>query len=238
MAIDAFRWGGKQYDRAGFGALLRQQMQAARNDPKHAYNDRAHPQHAAAVADMHNAYRWLAGEVNEAEERELAVTVNETLRGENTEVKTGKDMPVKTGEQRPERQAAHRMNEIAGTLEGREALQRARTGAGLSPEQKALVSEYRTLELEHNSQAKPAYTGGTFKTRRPHYVAPELYQIEKIQNQRERAHAIRALKSQWLSDPKSAYADTSHPDHKSAVDNMRRLYEHEAELGRQPEDPE
>src|SRR6516165_5141097 len=105
MAIDAFIYNGKRHDRVGFGALLRQQTQAARDNPEHLFNDSKHPNHAAARADMRNAYRWLAGEVNEAEERELAVTVNETLRGENTE--------MKTNEQRPELQAVHRMNEIA-----------------------------------------------------------------------------------------------------------------------------
>jgi hypothetical protein len=87
-------------------------------------------------------------------------------------------------------------------------------------------------------QAKPAYSGGTFKTRRPYYAAPELYQIEKIADPRERVHAIRVLKSQWRDDPKSAYNDTSHGDHKNAVEWMQRLYQAKAELPQQPEDPE
>jgi hypothetical protein len=63
---------------------------------------------------------------------------------------------MKTNEQRPELQAVHRMNEIATTREGKEALQRAvakQAGAkvDLSPAQAALVNEYNALEQQHNS---------------------------------------------------------------------------------------
>jgi hypothetical protein len=127
MAVDAFVHKGQRYDRSGFRELLRQQMQAARDDPAHPYNDYKHPQHAAAVADMRNGYRWLNGEVNEAEEYQLATAVNEVIRGEGeTEVAT--EMT-----QRPELQAVREMNRIASTPEGKEALMRARTGQSLTP---------------------------------------------------------------------------------------------------------
>jgi hypothetical protein len=74
--VDTFIHQGKRYDRENFRELLRQQMDAARNDAAHPYNNREHPQHAAAVADMRTAYRWLAGEVGEDEEIEIAGAVN------------------------------------------------------------------------------------------------------------------------------------------------------------------
>jgi hypothetical protein len=66
--VDAFVYGGRRYDRDGFRELLQRQINAARSDKAHPYNDRALPQHDAAVADMRSAYRWLAGEVGADEE--------------------------------------------------------------------------------------------------------------------------------------------------------------------------
>jgi hypothetical protein len=228
MAVDAFAFEGKRYGRDSFPELLRQRMKEMRDDPKSPYRDAKHPQHAAAVADMRNGYRWLNGEMSEAEEHEIASAVNEALRGEP-------EMATTEIAQRPELQATRGMNEIAQSREGREALQRARTGQELTPAQAKLVQQYKELEQQHNSQAKPVYTGGTFKVGRPHYVSPELYRIEAIKDPRERAHAIRAEKSRLRDDPKSPFSDTSHPDHKSAVNWMDRLYRAEAELP-QPED--
>ena len=90
----------------------------------------------------------------------------------------------------------------------------------------------------NNTQARKeqASAGGTFSTKRPHFVAPELYQLERIQDPREKAHAIRALKSSWRDDPKSAFNDVKHGDHKSAVEWMQRLYQAESELGPMDED--
>jgi hypothetical protein len=76
------------------------------------------------------------------------------------------------------------------------------------------------------------------KTTRPHFVPSELYRIEAIRDSREKVHAIRELKSQWRNDPKSAFNDTAHADHKSAVDAMNRLYNAEAEFGPMKEDPQ
>ena len=130
------------------------------------------------------------------------------------------------------------MNRIASTPEGKEALMRVRTGQSLTPQQAQLAEVYRELEagvkaVARHEQHSP---GGWMKTTRPHTVAPELYALEKIQDPRERIHAIRSLKSQWRDDPKSAYNDTSHGDHKNAVEWMSRLYQEESALGPQPDD--
>jgi hypothetical protein len=143
---------------------------------------------------------------------------------------------MKTNEQRPELQAVHRMNEIATTREGKEALQRAATGRGLSPAQAALVNEYKALEQQHNAQAKPAYSGGTFKTRRPFALPKELFDIEKIADSRERLFAIRRLRGEWRDNEKSPFNDVQHPEHKNYTQAMQRLYQAESELGPAPED--
>jgi hypothetical protein len=225
--FDAFLHEGKRYDREGFRSLLQLRMPAVRDDKEHPFNDAKHPNHAAAVRDMFNATRWLAGEVNEDEEYQLATAVNEAIRGES-EMATEK----------PEIQAVREMNRIASTPEGKEALMRARTGQSLTPQQAQLAEVYRELEAGVNAVARHEQhsPGGWMKTTRPHTVAPELYALEKIQDPRERIHAIRSLKSQWRDDPKSAYNDTSHGDHKNAVEWMSRLYQEESALGPQPDD--
>jgi hypothetical protein len=154
MSVDAFRYGGKRYDREGFRGLLRQQMQAARSDPKHPFNDSKHPNHAAAVADMNNAYRWLNGEVNEAEEYELAAATNEAIRGESEMAVPDADV-----------ERVKEMNRIAADREGGEALRRAVTGQDLDARQTAIVERYRALELAHNEQARHEQRspGGTMK---------------------------------------------------------------------------
>jgi hypothetical protein len=78
--------------------------------------------------------------------------------------------------------------------------------------------------------------GRWMPTARPHSIPRELYDIEGIADTREKVHAIRGLRSQWRDDPKSAYNDTSHGDHKNAVAWMSRLYKAEADLAPQPED--
>jgi hypothetical protein len=226
--VDAFIHKGQRYDRDGFRELLQRQMQAARADPADPYNDSKHPQRAAAVADMRNAYRWLGGEVGEDEERDIAGAVNEALRGE-TEVTT---------EMRPELGPVHRMNQIASTTEGRVALQRDRLRQALTPSQAALVSEYRALEQAHNAAVKPVYTGGTFKTGRPHTLPRELYGLEKIADPRERLHGIREMRAQMRDDKASAFNNANHPEHRNAIEQMRRLYDAEQEIGPLPEDPE
>jgi hypothetical protein len=140
----------------------------------------------------------------------------------------------------PALEAVRGMNEIAKTTDGKIALQRWRNGQDLNPAQSRLIEQYRSYEKQHNDAAdaaRPKGAGGWMKTTRPHTVAPELYALETIQDPRERTHAIRSLKSQWRDDPKSAFNDTSHGDHKNAIEWMGRLYQAESELGPQPEDP-
>jgi hypothetical protein len=166
--------------------------------------------------------------MGEDEERVIAVEVNESLRGENQV----------SNEQRPEIQAVHEMNQIASSREGKEALQRAATGQELSPAQAALVNEYKALEQQHNAQAKPAYSGGTFKTARPFAIPKELFDLERIAGSRERLFALRQLRSEWRDNPKSPYNDVQHPEHKNYIGAMTRLYEAEQALGPVAEDPQ
>src|SRR5215472_10020374 len=102
MSIDTFVYEGRRLDRDGFRALLRQRIDEVRADPKSPYRDSQHPQHAEAVQDMNHAYRWLSGELTDDQEYELAIAVNEAIRG-------GEQM---ANEPRPELKPVREMNRI------------------------------------------------------------------------------------------------------------------------------
>lgn len=164
---------------------------------------------------------------------EIGTSVSETITPQE-----GDGMAANTNNTDIER--IKEMNRISSDREGAEALRRAATGQDLDARQAAIVQRYKALELAHNEQARHEQhsPGGWMKTTRPHALAPELYALEKIKDPRERVHAIRSLKSQWRDDPKSAYNDTAHGDHKNAVEWMQRLYREEEALGPTVEDAE
>lgn len=216
---------GQTYSRAEFRAALEANIKAQREDPKSAYRNASEPTHKQAVEEINLAYRWLGGELTESDEREVIQEWHEA---------TQEDSQVSNPE--PVQQIAEMMRDP----EVRAAKQRRDAGARLDDREKEIMRQYDQLETANNIQARKeaAGAGGTFKTTRPHYVAPDLYRIEAIKDPRERVHAIRALRSQWRDDPKHPYNDVNHADHKSAVENMSRLYQEESNLGKQPEDRE
>ena len=122
----------------------------------------------------------------------------------------------------------------------RAAEQRRDAGARLDDREKEIMREYDRLEAANNTVAylEQASKGGTFKTTRPPSIPSDLFRIEKIADPRERAFAIRELRSQWRDNPQSAFNDVKNPEHHNHVQAMRRLYEAESELGPLPEDPE
>jgi hypothetical protein len=156
---------------------------------------------------------------------------------------TQEELNAVTENTNPDIERIREMNRITADREGREALQRAATGQALDARQTAIVQRYRELEQANNEIARHEDkikngAGGTMKISRPHYVAPELYALNKIQDPRERIHAIRALKSQWRDDPQSHYNNQKSPEHKNAIEWMSRLYQEEEALGKLPEDLE
>jgi hypothetical protein len=216
---------GTRYTRDEFRGALEINMKEMRADPKSAFNDRRHPDHAQAVSEMQLGYKFLGGELTESDEKEIVTEWHEATQ--ESEV---------SNTLQPHQEIA----QIVGTLEGRTALQRARMGQPLDARQKAIVARHNELEAANNVQAykERAVKGGTFKTARPHSIPAELYAIERIADAREKVHAIRQQKAAWRDDRKSPFNDASHPEHKNYVEAMTRLYQAETDLGKQPEDPE
>jgi hypothetical protein len=217
---DAFVHQGKRYDREGFRELLRQQMDAARSDREHPYNNREHPQHQAAVADMRNAYRWLAGEMDDAEEYEIGGAVNAALQGES-EVATSEKMA-------PELQAVKEMNRIISTAEGRTALQRAGLGLPLSKEQAQLWEVYKELEDGVNTVARQEQhsKGGTMKIHPRPALGADVMPWMTNPHREQRRQLAADWKNKTLANPDHDYW---HPErgalNKSAKLAMKAAYE-------------
>jgi hypothetical protein len=191
--------------------------------------------YAATRADVAKAQRWLAGD--QTVRAEVMQQFIETIDAQENEMAEATNAPQSAG-----LEALRARNKIMSTVEGRIAIERWRTGQDLNAQQQRLVDDYQAYEKTYADAADAAKPkeapGGWMKTARPHYISPELYRIEAIQDPRERVHAIRALRSEWRDNPKSAFNDVNHGDHKSAVEWLQRLYQAEQELGPQPEDPE
>lgn len=216
---------GTRYTRAEFRGALEVNMREMRADPKSAYNDRRHPGHAQAVSEMQLGYKFLGGELTEQDEKEIVTEWHEATQ-EGGEV----------ANLLPHQEIAEMWKDPAVRI----AKQRRDAGAPLDAEQKEIMREYDRLETANNTQARKeqAGSGGWMKTGRPHMVPAELHAIERIGDAREKVHAIRQQKAAWRDDPKSPFNDASHPEHKNYVEAMNRLYIAEADLGKQPEDPD
>jgi hypothetical protein len=212
---------GQTFTREQFKAAL----DAIRADPQSAYSNARDPNHKAAIAEMNLAYKGLAGELSEGELTEIVTEWNQSLE-ETTEVAT--------------LQPFQELAEMMRDPEVRIAKQRRDAGAPLDARQKEIMARHDQLETANNAQARreQAGAGGTFKTTRPHMIPAELHAIERIADPRERVHAIRQQRAAWRDDKASPYNDVSHPEHKNYVEAMSRLYQAEADLGKQPEDPE
>src|ERR1700758_2939136 len=109
---------GVRYSRAEFRQKLEQIKAEMQRDPKSAYRDPKHPQHAEAVEEMALAYKWLGGEIDEGAEAGLIKAWSEATQ----------ESQMATATDAPEIAALREMNQIASSREGREALQRAQMG--------------------------------------------------------------------------------------------------------------
>jgi hypothetical protein len=202
---------GTTYTRDQFRIKLRELVSGMQGDSKSAYRDRKHPNHQQAVEEVALAYKFLAGEISPQDEHAIVSEWNEATQ--ESEV----------SELQPHQEIA----QILSTPEGRTALQRARTGQPLDARQKEIVARHDALEAQNNAVARKeqAGVGGVMKISRPPTIPSELFALERITDPKERLMGIRELQAKWRDDKASAYSDVKNPNHKSAVDGMRRLYE-------------
>src|SRR5207249_1766930 len=123
----------------------------------------------AAIAEMNLAYKGLAGELSDGELTEIVTEWNQALE-ETTEVAT--------------LQPFQELAEMMRDPQVRIAKQRRDAGQPLDARQKEIMARHDQLETANNNIARKeqAGAGGTFSTKRPAFVAPELYRIEAIKD--------------------------------------------------------
>jgi hypothetical protein len=216
---------GTTYGRDQFRTKLEEIVKTMQGDPASAYRDRKNPNHLQTVEEISLAYKFLNNELSPQDE--TAIVSEWQAATQESEVSTTL---------LPHQELAQIVSSSAGKI----ALQRARTGQPLDAAQKKIVERRNELEASNNTIARKeqAGSGGWMSTRRPPSIPSELFDLERIQDPRERTFAIRELRSRWRDDKASPFNDVQHPEHRNHVQAMQRLYQEKESLGRQPEDPE
>ena len=196
--------------RATVREVLPQLIEAARADPNHPYNDTRNPGHAAAVAEMQLAYRWLGNEMTNQEESQVAKGLLDAF---NTQA------PI------DDKQAFQELAELMDKPEMRIALQRQRTGQSLDPAQAKLVAQHDELLAANNAQARLERppTGGRLRGT-DNYNAGYILELSKLPPV-EQANRARELAAAMRNDPAHPFNDGTHPMHAQAVREMSQLYD-------------
>jgi hypothetical protein len=186
-------------------------MREMRADPKSAYNDRRHPDHEQAVSEMQLGYKFLGGELTEADEREIVTEWHDATQ-ESNEVATAQ----------PYQQIAEMWKDPAV----RAAKQRRDAGARLDDREKEIMREYDRLENANNVIAykERAVKSGT-KGPRPYIPSDAMAWITNPQKEQRRQLAAE-WKAKTLADPEHAYWHSDRgAQHKSAMLAMKAAYE-------------
>jgi hypothetical protein len=196
--------------RAAIREVLALRIADIRADRAHPYNDARHPDHAAAVRDVQDAYRFNNYEMPDTEITEMATKL------------TGTSTTPPSAPAEPFREIAA----IVGTPEGRVALQRRATGQPLDASQKAIVARHDELEAANNSIAyrERAVKSGTHGPR-PYIPSDAMAWISNPHKEQRRQLAAE-WKAKTLADPTNDYwhADRG-ARHRSAMLAMKAAYE-------------
>jgi hypothetical protein len=117
---------------------------------------------------------------------------------------------------------------IAGNAEGRDALNKARAGASLSPRERQIVDRHDVLLKQHNeiADAERAGKGGGWLKGPRSYIPSDAMSWITNPNKEQRCQLAAEWKARTLNDRSHAYWDASRgAEHKSAVLAMKAAYE-------------
>jgi hypothetical protein len=149
-----------------------------------------------------------------------ALPQGEAAKGENmaTTLTPGASAPAIDG-----KTAFKEIAAIAGSPEGRIALQRQRTGQSLDPAQRALVQRHDQLLAANDAQARLERPPSDAPPPMRVWLEPEVLAFVKNQSETERRHlgAEHIAKTQRADPKTSPYWNDSLPGHKAAVLGMR-----------------
>ena len=186
-------------------AMILSGRMTAELEPETLYSDPKHPDHAAAVRDVNDAYRFNAYEMPDQEITEMATK----LTGASTPA-----APAAPAE--PFREIA----QIVSTPEGRIALQRKTTGQPLDARQAAIVARHDELLAANNAQARKeqASAGGWMKVRPPRSVGSDVQAWLNNPHIEQRRQLAREFIAKVQNDPAHDYR---HPERGTLCDNAK-----------------
>jgi hypothetical protein len=142
----------------------------------------------------------------------------EAAKGENmaTKLTPGANAPAIDG-----KTAFQEIAKIAGSPEGRIALQRQRTGQSLDPGQRALVQRHDQLVAANNAQAHLERPPSSAPAPMRVYLGSDVLPWVKNPSETERRHLSSEYRAKVLGDPSHAYWNAQSTEHKAAVLGMK-----------------
>ena len=147
---------------------------------------------------------------------ELSTNVLEAAEGQ-TEMATKETAPPTA----PGLENVRAMNALASTAEGRIALQRARNGQDLTPQQQRLVDDYWGFEKAHNDAAdaeKRSYDPPKPLNR---YIGRDVMAFATNRNKVQRQQLAAEHRAKVLGDKDNPYWNASSTEHRAAVLGMK-----------------
>jgi hypothetical protein len=173
------------------------------------------------AADVQAAVRYTTGEFDNASEdrmREIFPT-----QGEPEIMPPTLTKPFAPAAPVDGRTAYQEVARIAGSPEGRIALQRRANGQPLDAAQTALIRRHDELEAANNAQAlreRPPTGGKMGRTDR--YIPTAVRELAKLPPL-EQAHAAREMAAALRKDER--WTNPNHPEHAQSVHEMKLLYD-------------
>jgi hypothetical protein len=192
--------------RAAIREVLALRIADIRADRAHPYNDAKHPDHAAAVRDMNDAYRFNNYEMPDTEIAEMASKLTSTI------TPAAPSAPAE-----PFREIA----QIAGSREGKIALQRRDTGQPLDPQQTRLVARHDELLALNNTQARKEQASANSPKPLNTYIGRDVMAFATNQNKVQRQQLAAEHRAKVLGDTNHPYWNASSTEHKAAVVGMK-----------------
>ena len=176
------------------------------------------------AADVPFIAAWTTGQYDGLSEVELYATLPapaEAAEGDKnvaTKLTPGNSAPAIDG-----KTAFKEIAAIAGSQEGRIALQRQRNGQSLDPAQRALVQRHDQLMAANDAQARLERPPSSAPSPMRIWLEPEVLAFAKNQSETERRHlgAEHIAKTQRADHKTSPYWNASLPGHKAAVLGMK-----------------
>jgi hypothetical protein len=199
-------------------------MKAQCADPKSAFNDRRHPDYAAAVSDMTLAYRWLGGEISEADEKEIVTEWHQAVQ-ENEVSNPFDDLSEIYRSPDYKRAVELQRGRIMGTPNKLDLPENraARAAWDKATQIERAIKAAEPKRQDRDYAGNPKSPGGVMPDT-SRYISTTARGLAKLPPL-EQAHRSRELIAGIRNDKQHPYNLPNHPAHKQAVAEVQMLYQ-------------